>query len=300
MQPVQLSSGDLVADRRAAYAEMLFESGDRAAAADLMRDTLALAPGWTAGWYRLGEMLHEAGRQEEAAGAWRETLRLDPEDRLGATLRLGLLDAGAQPDAVPPAFVEALFDQYADSFEESLVEKLDYRVPSLLTDAIMRLGRGCFGLCVDLGCGTGLMGEHLRAVTGKLEGVDISGGMLKRAGAKNIYDRLVHADLNDYAMPTGADLVTAADVFIYVGALDTLIGGIAAALPMDGVLAFSVERHGGPEDMALRRSRRFAHSETYVRALLEPAFRIASIERATIRMDAGEPVEGLIVVALRK
>ena len=39
-----LSSGDLIADRRASYADMLFESGDHVAAADLMRQALDITP----------------------------------------------------------------------------------------------------------------------------------------------------------------------------------------------------------------------------------------------------------------
>jgi tetratricopeptide (TPR) repeat protein len=72
MLPLQLSSGDLVADRRASYAQMLFEAGDHLPAAELMREALALAPDWAAGWFRLGEMLAEAGELAAAADAWRE------------------------------------------------------------------------------------------------------------------------------------------------------------------------------------------------------------------------------------
>jgi len=53
MQPTQFSSGDVIADRRADYARMLAESGDPAAAAELMEQALELAPAWAAGWLRL-------------------------------------------------------------------------------------------------------------------------------------------------------------------------------------------------------------------------------------------------------
>src|SRR5690349_10062613 len=132
MNPILLSSGDLLADRRASYAEMLLEGGDAAAAADLMRDALALAPGWAAGWFRLGEMLEMAGRAPEAEDAWREALRLDPQDRMGAALKLGLTASTAGLVAPPSAFVETLFDQYAGEFDAALVERLGYRVPELL------------------------------------------------------------------------------------------------------------------------------------------------------------------------
>src|SRR5690606_11360149 len=83
MKPLQASSGDLIADRRADFAEMLHAAGDHAPAADLMLEALALAPGWAAGWFLLGEMQEAAGRIEQAALAWNKALALDPSDRLG-------------------------------------------------------------------------------------------------------------------------------------------------------------------------------------------------------------------------
>jgi predicted TPR repeat methyltransferase len=215
MNPHLLSSGDLLADRRADYAQMLIEGADPNAAADLMREALALAPGWAAGWFRLGEMLEMAGRAAEAEDAWRETLRLDPRDRMGAALKLGLTSATAGVVAPPSAFVESLFDQYAGEFDAALVERLGSRVPQLLQDALSAAGCTGFAHAVDLGCGTGLMGERLRGAASFLEGYDISAGMLKEAEAKRIYDRLERQDLQLLpALCPVADLVTAAFVFM--------------------------------------------------------------------------------------
>ncbi|HSJ79481.1 MAG TPA: methyltransferase domain-containing protein [Erythrobacter sp.] len=298
MQPLQLSSGDLVADRRASYAEMLLDAGDWAAAVDLMRETLSLVPQWTAGRFRLGEMLEKAGRIGEAVDAWREVVRLDPEDRMGATLKLSLAGFADGIDAPPAGFVEALFDQYAPEFDGSLLEKLEYRVPELLVSAIQRAEGRPFAHALDLGCGTGLMGERLARLASFLEGVDISANMLKRAEAKQIYGRLAKADLNLMEFPAGPDLVTAADVFMYVGAMDAVLPRIAGSLSTGGIFGFSVELHAGEEDFVLRPSRRYAHSESYLcRLLAADGFDVVSLERAAIRTDRGEPVEGLIVVA---
>ena len=68
--------------------------------------------------------------------------------------------------APPSAFVETLFDQYAEKFDDALVKTLDYRVPEFLAEAIAAQGREKFGLAIDLGCGTGLMGERLRPMVG--------------------------------------------------------------------------------------------------------------------------------------
>ena len=224
--------------------------------------------------------------------------KLDPDDRAGAALKLELIGRAPVSDAPPGAFVEALFDQYAPSFDKALVEKLDYRVPQLLSEAIGRAGQAHFAHAVDLGCGTGLMGEQLRSLVGLLEGCDISAAMLKKAEAKGVYDRLFKADLQSLMLPVGeADLVTAADVFMYVGALDRIVSVVATGLSASGLFAFSVEQHDGPEDFVLRPSRRYAHSETYVRRLLSAnGFAPPSLASDVIRQDRGAGIEGLIVV----
>ncbi len=301
MKPLQASSGDVLADRRADYAEMLYASGDHAAAAELMLGALELAPDWAMGWFRLGEMEEAAGTLDSAAQAWRMALKLEPEDRPGAALKLALIGKAPQADAPPSAFVEALFDQYADSFDTSLVEKLDYCVPELLVQAIQAQGGQRYGLALDLGCGTGLMGERLRPFVDRLEGFDISAEMLRMAKSKDIYDRLEKADLQDfdYAGPK-AGLVTAADVFMYVGALDGVVKTIAALLAPGGLFAFSVEKLADGRDFALQPSRRYAHSRVYVEAMLAAnGLSVLSLEEKTIRQDRNEPVLGLIVVARR-
>lgn len=301
MDSIQFSSGDLIADRRAGYAEMLREGGDRPAAIDLMRDALSLVPEWAAGWFRLGEMLEEESRYAEAADAWRNVLRLDPQDRAGAVLKLAGIGMANGLRSPPSAFVETLFDQYAAEFDEALVETLDYRVPALIADAIATTGRHSFALALDMGCGTGLMGERLRGIASRLEGSDISGGMLKRAEAKRIYDSLKRQDLQQLEPGcAGADLVTAADVLMYVGALDRLFATIATYLVPGGLFAFSVEHHRGGEAMALQPSRRYAHSKAgIVEALAFAGLETKSLAPAAIRMDRGAPVEGLIVVAAK-
>ncbi|HHZ09983.1 MAG TPA: methyltransferase domain-containing protein [Rhizobiales bacterium] len=280
---------------------MLFASGDHAAAAEIMLGALELAPAWVLGWFRLGEFHEAAGDMPAAAEAWRMALKLDPEDRTGAALKLELAGEVPASAAPPSAFVEELFDQYAGNFDASLVGKLAYRVPELLDEAIGRRGRGRFARAVDIGCGTGLMGERLRASADDLEGHDISAAMLKRAAARGCYDRLVKSDLQALDLaPGSADLVAAADVFMYLGALDGIVARVAKWLAPGGLFAFSVERHQGPEDFVLRPSRRYAHADAYLRRLLAASgFAVASFEAAAIRMDRGEPVEGLIVVAER-
>lgn len=334
MKPLPASSGDLLADRRADYAEALFASQDYADAAELMLGAVELAPGWALGWFRLGEMQEAAGDLDAAALAWTMALKLDPVDRPGSALKLALIGKAPPVAAPPSAFVEALFDQYAPNFDTALVEKLGYRVPLYLDEAIRAAGEPSSGrgqgtgsapqpdpdgerakpsgdssvagerrfrLALDLGCGTGLMGERLRPIVERLEGFDISAAMLRKAERKGVYDHLAKADLQQFAYAGPApDLVTAADVFMYVGALETIVATVAGLLGGDGLFAFSVEKLDAADGFALQPSRRYAHSEPYVRAVLAASgFAVLSLEERVIRQDRREPVAGLIVVAGR-
>ena len=301
MKAPQLSSGNLLADRRADYAEMLFQSGDHKAGADLMRGALELTPQWALGWFRLGEMHHKVGAINAAEEAWRMALKVDPQDRAGATLKLELIGRAPASTAPPSAFVETLFDHYAKNFDRALVDKLEYRAPELLFEAIAKSGRARFAHAVDLGCGTGLMGEKLRQVCDFLEGYDISAAMLQKAEAKGDYDRLTKADLQSFSLPAGqADLVTAADVFMYFGALEGIFSNISAGLAKDGLFGFSLEKHNGSEPFLLQDTRRYQHSRAYVERILKSSgFAVISLEEGTVRQNRNQPVGGLVVVATK-
>ncbi len=88
---------------------------------------------------------------------------------------------------------------------------------------------------LDLGCGTGLCGELFKEFSARLTGIDISQEMITAAKAKNIYDELLVADieqaLTDYH---DLDLVLAADVFTYIGELNGIFAQIRRALKKTG------------------------------------------------------------------
>ncbi len=296
-----LSSGDPAADRRVDFALMLFAEGDHPGAAETLLAALEMVPGWALGWFQLGEFHEATGDMTAAIAAWRAALVLDPADHSGASLKLALAESEGGGPVPPSAFVEMLFDQYAPKFDQTLVGALGYCVPELLAGAIARARAGRFRLALDLGCGTGLMGERLRPCCDRLEGFDISAGMLRKARAKGVYDRLEKTDLQsfDHHGPE-ADLVTAADVFLYVGALDGIVKTVAGLLAEDGLFAFSVEKFDAEDGFSLQPSRRYAHSEAYVRRMLEEVgLAVVSLEERVIRQDRNEPVKGLIVVARR-
>ncbi len=298
------SSGDVIADRRAGYARMLAEGGDHAAAADLMTQALDIVPGWAAGWDMLGSYAEKTGNIASAISAWRHVEALDDAGVFGAGLKLAAHGAGRAADGTAVSYVEALFDQYAPQFEEALVERLGYRVPQMLdalvNEEMARLGIGSFARALDLGCGTGLMGQQLRAKVAFLEGIDVSAAMIAEAARRASYDRLEKAELVAFlaGRAPSADLVTAADVFIYCGALPPVLAAVVPAMMPGGLLAFSLEAHEGEEPVFLRASLRYAHGVVATRQALEDAgLEVLRFELATLRQDRGTPIEGMLVVA---
>lgn len=305
MLPSQFSSGDVIADRRADYARMLSEAGDFGAAAELMEQALELVPAWAAGWFRLGEFREKAGF-ETADEAYRRALALEPEDVFGARLKLALLGVEEMPDQPPSRYVEGLFDDYADRFDAALVEKLDYSVPGKL--AALVASHAPFGCTVDLGCGTGLFGAEIRGQTRRLEGFDLSLNMLARAEAKGLYDHLGQSDLSLSSEEAGlfsdalprhrADLVSAADVLMYLGSLETVFPLVLELLAPGGFFAFSVEDAGEGEAYLLRETLRYAHSEAYIRSLLARyGLALLDMRKTVIRLDAGKPVQGILFLS---
>ena len=246
----------------------------------------------------LGHGAEAAGERDIAISAHRRVLALDPEDRYGAAVSLAKLGAGAVPAKSSDAFVRGLFDQYAAKFDAELVVMLRYRAPELLLDAIKRmLGMGPFDT-YDAGCGTGLMGALLRPLARRLVGSDLSPNMVEQAKKRRIYDALA---VGDFVLELGAaadtyDLVTAADVFVYIGDLDPAFRAVARALRPGGGFAFSVE-HLDQGDWGVVESGRFAHSKAYLRKLAEThGFETLLIEDVSTRDDRSKPVPGLVCV----
>lgn len=285
---------------------MLAEGGDHVAAADLMSQALDLAPDWAAGWDLLGGYHDKAGNVAGAISAWRHLEALDDEGVFGARLKLAVHGAGAIGEGTAVSYVEALFDQYATQFENALVNKLEYQVPDLLNALLeqeaARFGIARFDVAFDLGCGTGLMGQRLRDRVDHLEGIDLSAAMIAETARKGVYDRLEKAELVAFLKRhvAEADLVTAADVFIYCGALPPVLDAVVPAMRPGGLLAFSLEAHEGEEPVFLRASLRYAHGvEAARQALIDAGLEILRFESATLRQDRGMPISGLLIVARR-
>jgi predicted TPR repeat methyltransferase len=261
---------------------------------------LAIMPEHARVWFGRGEALRGLNRSEEAIVAYRQALAKGGDAQL-IQYTLASLGAEAAPTTASEEYVIGLFDRYADHFDEHLVDKLKYRTPNLLFDAIIRLIPSGNLHILDLGCGTGLIGSLFRPLARTLTGVDISSNMLKIARQRQTYDDLVCSDLIEFLHRHSKifDLAVAADVFIYVGDLSRVFQGVRGALREGGFFGFSVEACDD-QDFVLRATRRYAHSRTYLRKLAEEhGFVFETLESQVIRQQDGIDVVGDIAILRR-
>jgi predicted TPR repeat methyltransferase len=266
---------------------------------------LTRAPEMAEAWSLQGGLLRDLGRSAEAAQSFRRAIELGADPELNGWF-LAALTGTETPPAPPRAYVAGLFDEYADDFDAHLVQRLGYRAPEAMAELLRRHGRGAYGAALDLGCGTGLCAPRLRPLLragGRLDGIDLSGRMLSKARARGLYDSLTQADIGEHLQTASArwDLVAAADVFNYVGDLDTVFAAVQRVLEPGGDFVFSIEPGGdGPRGFALSPDLRYVHSERYLGELaLHHGFTVIELARETMREDQGRPVDALFLLLRR-
>ncbi len=250
--------------------------------------------------------LEKAGNVDAAVEAYRHVLELDPEDHGGAAVRIAALGRGETPPKAPDAYVETLFDQHAEAFEDILVEQLGYAVPMMVRQRLQALALGPFRRMLDLGCGTGLTGGALRDMVGDITGIDISENMVELAHEKDLYETLYVAEVEDFLEDNDEeafDLITATDVLPYLGALEPLFFGAAENMVPGGIFVFSSETLPAEDGRAyiVGPHQRFLHTEAYIRERLEQTgFEIVELGEINVRMQDGEPSPGHLVIARLK
>ena len=235
----------------------------------------------------LGNALQSLGRLDEAQAAYDRTLEIDPDNHAVWHMLHAL--RGETVPKPPAEFVSRLFDRYAPGFESHVTKSLGYTVPSELHNALaVLLGDDFrFDRVADLGAGTGLCGVELRAHTRELVAIDISANMLKAAHSKAVYDSIIIGDIVDKLNERKDlfDLFVAADVFIYVGALEALFAAVRRRGADGAFFAFSVERFEGT-DFVLQRTGRYAHATSYIHRLAdENDYHVAHTNPVNIRKE---------------
>ena len=282
------------------------ESGQFKLALESLDRALVLQPQTLIALRHKASVLRELGRWNESA----QCLNLLHQHGGGDDFTRYMLDAvlhaesgwAQEPPAPPAGYVADLFDRYADDFSSHL-SQLDYRAP----DILIKAAQGCLShpwpRVLDLGCGTGLVGQCLQGNSLHVDGVDLSPGMVKRALESGHYNRVWQADIHDameqaYRAGDLYDLIVSADVFIYVGALERAFQLATQVLRDGGALAFSLEEwSAGPEEYVLRPSLRYAHSLAYIKRLAsEQGLQILCADSDLLRHDHGKAIDGLFCI----
>ena len=254
----------------------------------IFNEALAIKPDFAEAYNNMGNALKEQGTLEEAIKAYNKALTIKP-DYANAKHMLASL-TGETTNSAPREYVENLFDRYASKFDHSLVEKLEYNIPKILTNLIIKEhGNGSLGSIVDLGCGTGLTGVVIKQFCSVLEGVDVSNKMLEQAKTKNVYGKLTHADILEYLSnyELDFDYFIFTDVFVYVGELSEVFRLIKARNKKPGKLVFSTE-HTKKDGFHLEKSGRYCHSKSYIKSLCRKfSYSVSHYSEANLRKEKG-------------
>ena len=133
---------------------------------------------------------------ENAENSLRNAASLDATNQEAETMLQTITGSSAESihERKPKEFVAELFDSFADTFDEKLLQNLSYKVPmfvgslahKLLTNTREKGNEGAmYRAVMDAGCGTGLAGRYLRPLIhtddGVMIGVDASKKMLDKA-----------------------------------------------------------------------------------------------------------------------
>jgi len=333
---------DVVPESTAAHSclgETLYDLGRFEEALEAFEHAVATDPALGAGHFNVGKALDALGRLEEAVSGYARAVELDPDsavarenlvrgrERLGqrddaiqalaawlfhtpghpiATHLLAALSGLEIPARASDEYLRETFDPFAADYEAAL-ERLSYRGPVLIA---LALAQGCGepGEALDVldaGCGTGLCGPVLRPYARRLTGLDLSPGMLARAGGRGIYDELIEREIvaGLEERPAAFDVIAAADTLNYFGALEPVFAAAAHSLRPGGHLIFTVEHlaSGDDADHRLEPTGRYSHAEPYLRRALDASGLAARVVlRGVLRHEGGQPVAGLVVVAERR
>eukprot|EP00518_Triparma_eleuthera_P002995 CAMPEP_0182454628 /NCGR_PEP_ID=MMETSP1319-20130603/1180_1 /TAXON_ID=172717 /ORGANISM="Bolidomonas pacifica, Strain RCC208" /LENGTH=439 /DNA_ID=CAMNT_0024652649 /DNA_START=185 /DNA_END=1504 /DNA_ORIENTATION=- len=224
-------------------------------------------------------------------------------------------------DRCPREYVIGLYKGFAPTFDDTLVEKLHYRTPQLLREALAKGTNGGvppvegdapeemeYDRILDLGCGTGLSGERFRGLLspgGSFLGVDLSPEMLVKAKERGCYTSTYCNDI-ETCFDVGAisstapfDLIIACDVFVYLGNLDKVFDGVKRSLSGNGTFAFSVELldEDAKYNYVCHSAARFSHKQEYIRQLAaDYGLEVVQQSKCVLRKNAGADVIGLLTV----
>ena len=199
----------------------------------------------------------------------------------------------------PKEYVKNLFDDYAERFDDSLIKQLEYKLPFLMKELILKLDplRNKFKKVIDLGSGTGLTGKELRDISNNLTGIDISSNMVAKTRELDVYDHLIVGDIFDILSSSKEkyDLFIALDVFIYVGELTKIFKTVRQCSNKNALFIFSIETQK-ENGYSLLKSARYAHSDDYILNIASDGFKVIDSQEVSLRKEKESWIDGKIFI----
>ena len=274
-------------------------------AIECFRKAIAIRPYNRDAYRYLAFTLYAMNEPEKAVALLRQWLEFDP-DSPSAKHLLAAYGGAPVPDRAEERYVRELFEDFAGSFDQVLRD-IRYQAPELVAEALGKafpLARADLDI-LDAGCGTGLCGPLVRSRARVLVGVDLSPKMLARAEAKDVYDRLVEAEITNYLQatpPASLDAIISADTLCYFGRLDRLLrSGVMARSRSNGALVFTVEKDdGAASDRGYRLGAhgRYSHALPYLEQTLGSAgFHVEAVDTQVLRREMDSDVTGFVITA---
>lgn len=289
-------------DREVAFehAIALLHAGDAAEAARRFEAALRTDDADAQAWAWLGRARLKQGDLTAARAAFEKARTRDAQDPVIAHFHTATI--GVLPEAVESEYIRCLFDDFADRFDLTLVERLGYQAPARLARFLRQHEADVAATVLDLGCGTGLMAQELARPGRTIDGVDLSPRMLERARAKGFYRELHTAELTAFLREASSrwELIVATDVFIYLAELRPVFATVVTHLEAAGCFAFSIECSDGDGTELLPATGRYRHApERVVSELREAGFVNVAREAIVLRSESGAPVAGELLLARR-
>lgn len=220
----------------------------------------------------INELKFEKAREELELA-----VKLDEKLKIKANYRLALINQHLVNLAIPPEVVKEDYNMIFKEYENFMLEQNKYEAPYILANRLKEYLKD--GLDVlDLGSGTGLVGEALATLNPKMNffGIDISENMSQEA--KNLfidedalYKNIEISDLNLFKNDKEFDLVVSSLCLGYISDLKSFINIIANNIRLEGIFACIVlEAESKNQDIEFNYNyASFGFNEEYIKSCFD-------------------------------
>lgn len=274
----------------------LFMEGLFPDALDTLNELIQQNPNDAMLFNMMGGCFTKTNQIDRAIQSYKLAIRLKPNYSVPIHMLNSL--TGFTSKEPPKEYVRNLFDDYAESYDDSLLNHLEYNLPFIIKEMILKVDNRTksFEKAIDLGCGTGLAGKDLKSICAKLTGIDISENMVNRAKKLNIYNNFYIGDIveNLILIKDKYDLFVSLDVLIYIGDLNSIFNAIRKRCNKNALFVFSVETQD--KGYSLLKNSRYAHSNKYIIETSEKNFDLVESQDVKLRKEGSNWIEGKVYI----